>query len=167
MKINGKDIKKLPPPEKKVSCSVLRKLGFSYRQIKDIVNVPTTTAFNYAKGETPANLEQFETELKENFKDYEVILAAKAASRIDKTIDRATIKNALEVYTTMTNKDKAPAVAVQTNVNIQQNKEVNYEQLGNKNIGLVERIQAAKPEGSTEGSEPAGGASPSSGDQQG
>jgi len=108
--MTDKDLKLLSPPQKKVACNVLEKLGFSYGQIADIVGVQRTTAFNYAKAPIPQELEQFGTELNNAFSDYEVILAAKAAARIDDTIARARLGEALEVYKVMRNKDKPTTV---------------------------------------------------------
>ena len=153
MKI-AEDLKLLPPPEKKATCIVLNRLGFSYRQIRDIVNVPTTTAFTWSKGEIPPDLEQFRTNLEENFKDYEVILAAKAAARINSTIARAKIKDALEVYRSMTNKDlKQPTVAIQQNISLEeQRKEVEdgdtTEVLAGRFVKLAEEIEALQEDGS-------------------
>ncbi len=111
------DLQKLPPPERKVACNVLRRLGFSYGQIGQIVGVPRTTAFDYAQLEVPTDpdLERFRTELEAAFSDYEVILAAKAAARIDETIARAKISEALEVYKTMRGKER---VGNQVNVGV-------------------------------------------------
>lgn len=108
------DLKLLPPPEKKVACSVLQKLGFSYRQIGEIAGVSKDSAQRYAVVPIPDDMRQFETNLNLAFKDFENVLAAKAMTRMDETIARARIGEALEVYKAMKG-EKASATNVQIN----------------------------------------------------
>lgn len=149
------NFKLMPPAKKKIACKVLKQLGFSYRQITEITGVPTTTAYTYSKEEIPPELERFGTELENAFKDFEVILAAKAAVRIEKCLPQAKIRDALDTYGLMMGKKQNnPVVAVQTNLNVQEGGIINGEQLSSKIINLVERIETIAKGGNSAGSGP-------------
>ncbi len=111
-------LKKPPKPVKMVACNILRRLGFSYRQVGAFVDVSKDSAKRYSQVEIPPELRQFATKLEEVFSGYEVILAAKAAHRVNETIVKAKIGEALEVYKTMRGLDKPGIQPQQTQVNI-------------------------------------------------
>jgi hypothetical protein len=111
------DLKLLPPPQAKVACSVLDRLGFSYGQIEKITGVKRVTAWRYAKAPIPEDMKHFESELNDMFSDMETIVAAKALARLDEKMAIAKISEALEVYKIMRNKQDAK-VGIQVNTMI-------------------------------------------------
>lgn len=107
------DLNNLPPNEKKVAAKVLVNEGYSFREVETILGVDHTTVSRYSKAETPEALQQFETELTNIFRTVEHKIAAKALRRLDATIDRARVSEALDVYREMRGKSVAPNIAIQ------------------------------------------------------
>lgn len=96
------DPKLLSKSKKKVVAKVLVDEELSYRDAGSILGLSKDTIARYIREETPENLRQFETRIKEAFTIRESIVAAKALARIDKQVTTAKISEALEVYKTMT-----------------------------------------------------------------
>lgn len=98
------DLKTLPPKEKRVASKVLINEGYSTREVEEILGVDHSSVSRYAKQDTPEELQQFETKLINIFRQTEHRIAAKALRRLESTIDRARINEALEVYKEMKGK---------------------------------------------------------------
>lgn len=80
LKMN-KDLKLLPPPEKKVAAKVLGEEGYSTRQIEELLEIDNVSAWRAIRGLTEPELEQFET-------DFRAMIAAKKKQGIKLVADR-------------------------------------------------------------------------------
>ena len=95
------ELKTLPKPEKKVAAKVLVNEGYSTREIEELLDADHSSVARWAKLDTPLELKKFEERLCDVFRQREHIVAAKALRRVEETVPRARILEALEVYKNM------------------------------------------------------------------
>ena len=108
------DLSRLPKSKKKVVAKVLSENEMSLRNIGTLLGVSKDSVNRYIDDPTPDSLRQYETDVRAAFTMREQVVAAKALARIDESMGRARITEALEVYKVMMGKDSK----VQTNVQV-------------------------------------------------
>ena len=83
-----KDLKTLPPPEKKVAAKVLSKQGYSTRQIESITGIDNVSVMRYAQEPTPDELKHFETTFAGIVKEKKNKILFKGLDRIEALIPK-------------------------------------------------------------------------------
>ena len=109
----NQDLTNLPKSKKKVVAKVLSEKELSLSQIGTLLGVDPSTAMRYRNAEVPEKMQEFAMKIREAFEMKEQVVAAKALARIDESMARARIGEALEVYKVMMGKDRP-----QTNIRV-------------------------------------------------